>query len=53
VAASQAERLNACGGPFGSPAEQTLYEIHKIAGNPRSKVLTGCRFVPLVASSSS
>ncbi len=40
-------------GPFGSPAEQTLYEIHKIAGRPRSKVLTGCRFVPLVSSSSS
>jgi protein-L-isoaspartate(D-aspartate) O-methyltransferase len=39
-------------GPFGSPAEQTLYEIHKIAGQPKSKVLTGCRFVPLVAGKS-
>jgi protein-L-isoaspartate(D-aspartate) O-methyltransferase len=38
-------------GPFGSPAEQTLYEMHKIGGQPRSKVLTGCRFVPLVSSS--
>jgi len=37
-------------GPFGSPAEQVLYEIHKIAGHPRSKVLTGCRFVPLIES---
>jgi protein-L-isoaspartate(D-aspartate) O-methyltransferase len=37
-------------GPFGSPAEQTLYEIHKVGGKPRSKVLTGCRFVPLVTT---
>ena len=35
-------------GPFGSASEQTLYEMHKIGGKPRSKVLTGCRFVPLV-----
>lgn len=38
-------------GPFGPSAEQTLYEMHKIAGQPRSKALTGCRFVPLVSSS--
>jgi protein-L-isoaspartate(D-aspartate) O-methyltransferase len=37
-------------GPFGSPAEQTLYEMHKIGGQPQSRVLTGCRFVPLVPS---
>jgi len=39
-------------GPFGSPAEQVLYEMHKIGGQPKSKILTGCRFVPLVSSSS-
>jgi len=37
-------------GPFGPPSEQVLYEIHKIGGQPKSKVLTGCRFVPLVSS---
>jgi protein-L-isoaspartate(D-aspartate) O-methyltransferase len=37
-------------GPFGSSAEQVLYEIHKIAGQPKSKILTSCRFVPLVTS---
>jgi len=36
-------------GPFGSPAEQMLYEMHKIGGKPRSQILTGCRFVPLIA----
>jgi protein-L-isoaspartate(D-aspartate) O-methyltransferase len=36
-------------GPFGSPAEQTLYETHKIGGKAQSRILTGCRFVPLVA----
>lgn len=35
-------------GPFGPPAEQVLYELHKIGGQPQSKVLTGCRFVPLL-----
>ena len=35
-------------GPFGPPAEQALYEMHKIGGQPQSKVLTGCRFVPLL-----
>jgi len=40
-------------GPFGSPAEQMLYEMHKIGGKPRSQILTGCRFVPLIANSSS
>ena len=38
-------------GPFGPPSEQVLYELHKIAGHPLSKALTGCRFVPLVSSS--
>ena len=36
-------------GPFGPPAEQSLYEMHKIGGRPQSRVLTGCRFVPLVS----
>lgn len=35
-------------GPFGPPSEQALYEMHKIGGQPQSKVLTGCRFVPLL-----
>jgi len=39
-------------GPFGPSSEQVLYEMHKIAGQPRSKTLTGCRFVPLVSSRS-
>lgn len=39
-------------GPFGPPSEQVLYELHKIGGKPKSKVLTGCRFVPLVSSQS-
>jgi len=34
--------------PFGPPSDQVLYEMHKIAGQPQSKALTGCRFVPLV-----
>jgi protein-L-isoaspartate(D-aspartate) O-methyltransferase len=38
-------------GPFGPPSEQTLYEMHKVAGRPQSRVLTGCRFVPLVTQS--
>ena len=37
-------------GPFGPSAEQALYEMHKIAGQPQSRVLTGCRFVPLVSN---
>jgi len=37
-------------GPFGPSAEQALYEMHKIGGQPQSRVLTGCRFVPLVSS---
>jgi protein-L-isoaspartate(D-aspartate) O-methyltransferase len=37
-------------GPFGPEFEQTLYETHKIAGQPQSKLLTGCRFVPLVSA---
>jgi protein-L-isoaspartate(D-aspartate) O-methyltransferase len=35
-------------GPFGPSSEQALYEMHKIAGQPKSRVLTGCRFVPLI-----
>jgi protein-L-isoaspartate(D-aspartate) O-methyltransferase len=38
-------------GPFGPPSDQVLYELHKIGGQPRSKALTDCRFVPLVTSS--
>jgi protein-L-isoaspartate(D-aspartate) O-methyltransferase len=34
--------------PFGPPFEQTLYETHKISGQPNSTPLTGCRFVPLI-----
>jgi protein-L-isoaspartate(D-aspartate) O-methyltransferase len=37
-------------GPFGPPSEQALYEMHNIGGKPQSRVLTGCRFVPLVAN---
>jgi len=35
-------------GPFGPSAEQALYETHKIGGQPQLKLLTGCRFVPLL-----
>jgi protein-L-isoaspartate(D-aspartate) O-methyltransferase len=35
-------------GPFGPPSEQALYEMHKIAGHPQTRTLTGCRFVPLL-----
>ena len=35
-------------GPFGPPQAQTLYEVHKVGGQPQSRVLTGCRFVPLL-----
>jgi len=37
-------------GPFGPSFEQALYETHKISGQPQSRILTGCRFVPLVSS---
>ena len=37
-------------GPFGTFADQLLYEMHKIGGQPQSQILTGCRFVPLVTS---
>jgi protein-L-isoaspartate(D-aspartate) O-methyltransferase len=37
-------------GPFGPAAEQALYETHKIGGQPQSRILTGCRFVPLIAN---
>jgi protein-L-isoaspartate(D-aspartate) O-methyltransferase len=37
-------------GPFGPSSEQALYEMHKIAGQPQSRVLTHCRFVPLVSN---
>ncbi|HMC11381.1 MAG TPA: protein-L-isoaspartate(D-aspartate) O-methyltransferase [Pirellulaceae bacterium] len=39
-------------GPFGPTSEQALYEMHKIAGQPQSRILTGCRFVPLVTARS-
>ena len=35
-------------GPFGPSYEQALYAMHKIGGTPQSRILTGCRFVPLV-----
>ena len=35
--------------PLGPPSEQVLYAIRKVAGQPQKRVLTGCRFVPLVA----
>jgi len=35
-------------GPFGPPADQTLYAMHKIGGRPQSRYLTACRFVPLI-----
>ena len=35
-------------GPFGPAFEQALYAMHKIGGTPQSRILTGCRFVPLV-----
>ncbi len=37
-------------GPFGPPSAQSLYEIHKIGGQPQSRFITACRFVPLVSS---
>lgn len=37
-------------GPFGPSAEQSLWELHKIGGQAQSRVLTSCRFVPLVSS---
>jgi len=39
-------------GPFGPASKQTLYAMRKIKGRRETKVLTGCRFVPLVSSSS-
>lgn len=36
-------------GPFGPAAEQTLYALRKIDDQPETRVLTGCRFVPLVS----
>jgi protein-L-isoaspartate(D-aspartate) O-methyltransferase len=35
-------------GPFGPASDQALYEMHKIGGQPQSRILTGCRFVPLL-----
>ena len=35
-------------GPFGPAYEQALYAMHKIGGKPQSRILTGCRFVPLI-----
>jgi protein-L-isoaspartate(D-aspartate) O-methyltransferase len=39
-------------GPFGPATEQVLYAIRKVDGQPHSRALTGCRFVPLVADRS-
>jgi protein-L-isoaspartate(D-aspartate) O-methyltransferase len=36
-------------GPFGPASEQVLYEMHKVGGKPQSRILTGCRFVPLIS----
>lgn len=36
-------------GPFGPASDQTLYEMHKIGGQPQTRILTGCRFVPLIS----
>ena len=35
-------------GPFGPAVDQALYAMHKVGGKPKSRVLTGCRFVPLI-----
>jgi protein-L-isoaspartate(D-aspartate) O-methyltransferase len=37
-------------GPFGPESEQLLCAMHKLDGERQLRVLTGCRFVPLVAS---
>lgn len=37
-------------GPFGPLADQALWEIHKIGGQPQRRYLTACRFVPLVSN---
>ena len=36
-------------GPFGPSLEQGLYEFRKVGGQPQSRLLTRCRFVPLVS----
>ncbi len=36
-------------GPFGPASEQSLVATRKVAGQPQSRVLTSCRFVPLVS----
>jgi protein-L-isoaspartate(D-aspartate) O-methyltransferase len=36
-------------GPFGPASEQSLFATRKVAAQPQSRVLTGCRFVPLVS----
>jgi len=40
-------------GPFGPAYEQALYAMHKIGGKPQSRILTGCRFVPLITENPS
>ena len=37
-------------GPFGPASEQSLAVLHKVNGLPQSRILTGCRFVPLVTA---
>ena len=38
---------------LGPAYEQALYAMHKIGGKPQSRILTGCRFVPLVTENPS
>jgi protein-L-isoaspartate(D-aspartate) O-methyltransferase len=40
-------------GPFGPSYEQALYAMHKTGGKPQSRILTSCRFVPLITENSS
>ena len=36
-------------GPFGPPSEQSLFAMRKVQGAAQSRVLTACRFVPLIS----
>ena len=40
-------------GPFGPASEQSLAVLRKVNGQPQSRFLTGCRFVPLVTAGES
>jgi protein-L-isoaspartate(D-aspartate) O-methyltransferase len=37
-------------GPFGSASQQDLYVMRKLNGQREARIITGCRFVPLVSS---